>query len=87
MRVVTITSNNKLEIAPLHIVINILPRCSKCGTPVADSVENEIKRHGKIKTGQYLRGIWICDDCIQTQQSRGKKSNESTYKNKIDSTD
>ena len=56
-------------------MINILPRCSTCGTPVADSVESEITQHGKIKTGQYLRGIWICDDCIQTQPSRGKKSN------------
>jgi hypothetical protein len=56
-------------------MINILPRCSTCGTPVADSVESEITQHGKIKTGQYLRGIWICDDWIQTQPSRGKKSN------------
>ena len=81
MRVVTITINNKLEITPLHIMINILPRCSKCGTPVADFVESEIKRHGKINTGQYLTGVWICDYCIQTQQSRGKKFSESTYKN------
>jgi len=87
MRAVTITINNKLEIAALYIMINILPRCSTCGTPVADSVESEIKRHRKIKAGQYLRGIWICDDCIQTQQSRGKKTSESTSKNKNDSND
>ena len=87
MTAVTITSNNKLEIAPLRIMINLLPRCSKCGISVADSVESEVTQHGKIKTGQYLRGTWICDDCIQIQRSRGKKSNESTYKNKNDSTE
>ena len=48
-------------------MIKLLPECSICGMPVADSVESEIKQHGKIKTGQYIKGTWICDDCKESE--------------------
>jgi hypothetical protein len=30
-------------------MINLLPQCTKCGSPVTDSIESEIEQHGKIK--------------------------------------
>ena len=49
-------------------MIKLLPECSICGMPVADSVKSEIKQHGKIKTGQYIKGMCICNDCKESQQ-------------------
>jgi hypothetical protein len=58
-------------------MIKLLPECSICGMPVADSVESEIKQHGKIKTGQYVKGMWICDDCKEKRQE--EKSSSSYF--------
>ena len=30
-------------------MINLLPQCTKCGSPVTDSLEYEIEQHEKIK--------------------------------------
>jgi hypothetical protein len=59
-------------------MIKLLPECSICGMPVADSVESEIKQHGKIKTGQYIKGTWICDDCKERQQKEKMTENKSS---------
>ena len=53
-------------------MIKLLPECSKCGSPVTDSLETEIEQHGKVKTGHYTDGIWMCHDCIESEE--GKKS-------------
>jgi hypothetical protein len=45
-------------------MIDLLPQCIKCGSPVTDSLEDEIQQHGKIKTGSYIKGVWTCNDCI-----------------------
>jgi len=55
------------------IMINLLPQCTKCGSHVTDSIESEIEQHGKIKTGNYINGEWICDDCLG--QKRKEKKN------------
>jgi hypothetical protein len=43
---------------------NLLPQCIKCGSPVTDSLEDEIEQHEKIKAGSYIKGVWTCNDCI-----------------------
>jgi hypothetical protein len=43
---------------------NLLPQCTKCGSPVTDSLEDEIEQHEKIKAGSYIKGVWTCNDCI-----------------------
>jgi Zn-finger protein len=44
-------------------MINSLPRCNQCNSPVTDSIEVEIENHGKIKLGKNVQGSWICNDC------------------------
>ena len=45
-------------------MINLLPQRTKCGSPVTDSIESQIEQHEKIKTGSYINGMWICNDCL-----------------------
>ncbi len=53
---------------------NSLPQCEKCSSPVTDSIEIEIKNHGRVKLGKYTRGSWICNDCM-TERIRGEDEN------------
>jgi hypothetical protein len=41
-----------------------MPRCDRCSSPVTDSIEVEIEKHGKVKMGKNIRGSWICNDCM-----------------------
>ena len=54
-------------------MINLLPKCSKCGLPVADSIESQIEQHEKIKMGNYIDGEWICDDCLAVEKKEEKE--------------
>ena len=53
-------------------MINLLPKCSKCGSPVADSIESQIEQHEKIKMGNYINSEWICDDCLAAEKKEKK---------------
>jgi len=68
---------NKLEIDEGYIfnniMINLLPKCSKCGSPVADSIESQIEQHEKIKMGNYINSEWICDDCLAAEKKEEKE--------------
>ena len=62
-------------------MINLLPQCTKCGSFVTDSIESEIEQHGKIKTGNYTNGVWICNNClgasrIQEEKKKTEKKEE-----------
>ena len=62
-------------------MINLLPQCTKCGSFVTDSIESEIEQHGKIKTGNYTNGVWICNVClgasrIQEEKKKTEKKEE-----------
>ncbi|MFL6315117.1 MAG: hypothetical protein ACJ73C_00065 [Nitrososphaeraceae archaeon] len=63
-------------------MVNLLPQCIKCGSSVTDSIESEIEQHGKIKTGNYINGIWLCNDCIaataQMQEKKIEKEEENS---------
>ena len=54
-------------------MINLLPKCSKCGSPVADSIESQIEQHEKIKMGNYINSEWICDDCLDAERNQEKE--------------
>ena len=56
-------------------MIKLLPECSKCGSSITDSLETEIEQHGKLKTGRYINGSWICHDCIESEE--GKKEDKA----------
>ena len=66
--------------ALIYIMIKLLPECSKCGSPVTDSLETEIEQHGKVKTGRYTDGIWMCHACIESEEGKkkGKGADDSS---------
>ena len=41
-------------------MVDLLPRCVKCGSAVADSVE----KGGQVKVGHYVSSAWYCDGCL-----------------------
>ncbi|MGI0043118.1 MAG: hypothetical protein ACRD47_05345 [Nitrososphaeraceae archaeon] len=59
-------------------MINSLPRCDQCNSPVTDSIETEIENHGKVKLSKYTRGSWICNDCMTERAGEEKLSATST---------
>jgi len=56
----------------IYIMTKLLPECSKCGSPVTDSLQTEIEQHGKAKTGRHTNGIWMCHDCIESEEGKKK---------------
>jgi Zn-finger protein len=46
------------------------PQCVRCGSPVTNSIESQIKQHEKIKFGRYIDNVWMCDDCISSHKKR-----------------
>jgi ribosomal protein L37AE/L43A len=67
----------------IYIMIKLLPECSNCGSPVTDSLETEIEQHGKVRTGRYTNGIWMCHDCIESEEGKkkGKGADDSPPSN------
>ena len=57
----------------------LLPECAKCSSTVTDSLEVEIEQHGKIRTGSYANGRWMCHVCIESEE--GKKKNDKRANN------
>ena len=45
-------------------MIDFLPRCEQCDSPVTDSIEVEIENHGRVKMGKNIQDSWICNDCM-----------------------
>lgn len=68
-------------------MIKLLPECSKCGSPVTDSLETEIEQHGKVKKGHYTDGIWMCHDCIESEEAKKKSKGANDSSPSIDQCD
>jgi len=58
-------------------MVTLLPQCTKCGSHVTGSIESEIEQHGKIRTGNYINGVWICNDCLAASTIHEEKNTES----------
>ena len=52
-------------------MVDLLPRCVKCGSNVADSVEPEVEKGGQVKIGHYINNVWLCDDCFKKPEDYG----------------
>ena len=59
-------------------MIDSLPRCDNCNSPVTDSVEVEIENHGRTKFGKYVDGSWICNDCLSESATEERLFDTST---------
>ena len=65
------------------ILINLVPTCVKCGSPVTDSLEAEVEEQGQLKRGKYVNSIWMCNECADTQQTEVKDSSNSQREIKV----
>jgi uncharacterized protein with PIN domain len=54
------------------ILINLVPTCVKCGSPVTDLLEAEVEEQGQLKRGKYVNSVWICNECADVQKSESK---------------
>ena len=60
-------------------MINLVPQCAKCGSPVSDLVEPEIQEQGEVKHGHYINSIWICDECSQLSENQRQAKERDNY--------
>jgi hypothetical protein len=58
-------------------MINSLPRCKQCSSPVTDSIETEIENHGRVKMGKDIDGSWTCNNCLAERDREEKLSTAS----------
>lgn len=56
-------------------MIDSLPRCDQCSSPVTDSIQTEIEHHGRVKFGKYIDGSWICNDCMSEREGEKVSAN------------
>jgi hypothetical protein len=52
-------------------MVDLLPRCVKCGYHVVDSAEPEVEKGGQVKVRHYVNSVWICDDCSRPTEGFG----------------
>ena len=62
-------------------MVDLIKRCIKCGSNVADSVESEMEKEGQLKIGHYVNSIWFCDDCFKKPEDFGKTSSADVSPN------
>lgn len=55
-------------------MIDSLPRCDQCNSPVTDSIQIEIEHHGRVKFGKNIEGSWICSDCMSERDKEKRVS-------------
>ena len=49
-------------------LINLVPTCVKCGSPVTDLLEAEVEEQGQLKRGKYVNSVWMCNECADAQK-------------------
>jgi len=49
-------------------MVNLVPTCAECGSPVTDSLDAEVEEHGQLKRGKYVNSVWMCDECTEAQR-------------------
>jgi 5-methylcytosine-specific restriction endonuclease McrA len=50
-------------------VVNLIPTCAQCGSPVTDSLDPEVEEQGQLKKGKYINSVWMCNECSDAQGS------------------
>ena len=55
-------------------MVDLLPKCVKCGCHVVDSVEPEVEKGAHVKLGHYVNSVWVCDDCFRQTEGFGMAS-------------
>jgi hypothetical protein len=60
---------NKEKAWYILTLVNLIPTCAKCGSPVTDSLDPEVEEQGQLKKGKYINNIWMCNECVDAQRS------------------
>ena len=50
-------------------MVNLIPTCVKCGSPVTDLLESEVEEQGQLKRGKYVNSVWMCNECADAKNS------------------
>jgi hypothetical protein len=50
-------------------------------------LETVIEQHGEVKTGLYTDGIWMCHDCIESEEGKTKGKGADDSPQSIDQRD
>jgi hypothetical protein len=53
-------------------MINLVPTCVKCGSPVTDLLEAEVEEQGQLKRWKYVNSVWMCNECADVQKRESK---------------
>jgi hypothetical protein len=61
-----------MECVYVILVVNLIPTCVKCGSPVTDLLEAEVEEQGQLKRGKYVNSVWLCNGCADVQKRKGK---------------
>jgi hypothetical protein len=61
-----------MECVYVILVVNLIPTCVKCGSPVTDLLEAEVEEQGQLKSGKYVNSVWLCNGCADVQKRKGK---------------
>jgi hypothetical protein len=68
-------------------MVDLLPKCVKCGCNVADSVEPEVEKAAHLKLGHYVNSDVNSDDCFrQTRASAADVSPNTPRADEVDVT-
>lgn len=57
-------------------MVNLIPTCARCGSPVTDSLDPEVEEQGQLKKGKYINSIWVCNECANAQKSGNSSRGE-----------
>ena len=72
---------NKLPDEDVYaILVNLIPTCVKCGSPVTDLLEAEVEEQGQLKRGKYVNSVWMCNECADAQK---RESNNDQGKSMV----
>jgi uncharacterized protein with PIN domain len=61
------------------ILVNLIPTCVKCGSPVTDLLEAEVEEQGQLRRGKYVNSVWMCNECADVQKGRVRMINVKVW--------
>jgi hypothetical protein len=60
----------------IQLLVNLVPTCARCGSPVSDSLDPGVEEQGQLKRGKYINSVWMCNECMEAQRSSDKGRGE-----------
>jgi hypothetical protein len=61
------------------ILVNLVPTCVKCGSPVTDLLEAEVEEQGQLKKGKYVKVSGYVTNVQMSKEGRVKMFNVKVW--------